>query len=365
MKRTFIIAEAGVNHNGSVARALDMVDAAAAAGADAIKFQTFSAGRLVTRHAAKAAYQAERTGAGGQYEMLKALELAPGDFQSLARRCTERGLEFMSTPFDEESLALLAGLGVRRIKIGSGDTTNAPLLLAAARTKLPVILSTGMCTLFEVRQALGVLACGYLGREELSRAAFCAAYAADEGRAALRGKATILHCTTSYPTPAKDVNLLAMDTLAGTFGLPVGYSDHTQGILVAMAAAARGAVVLEKHFTLDRSLPGPDHAASLLPGELAEMVRAVRVVNAALGRRDKAPAPAERENLAVARKSLVAAQAVAPGAALTSANMTVKRPGSGLSPFLYWELLGRPATRGYAPDELLDPAEAADLGENP
>ncbi|MEW5772894.1 MAG: N-acetylneuraminate synthase [Thermodesulfobacteriota bacterium] len=364
-KRTFIIAEAGVNHNGSPARAMDLVDAAAAAGADAVKFQTFSAARLATRQAAKAAYQAERTGEGGQYEMLKALELAPEDFVALAGRCRERGIEFMSTPFDEESLALLVGLGVARIKVGSGDATNAPLLLAAARTGLPVVLSTGMCALVEVRQALGVLAFGYLGLENPGRAAFREALLREDGQAALREKVTLLHCTTSYPTPPEAVNLLAMDTLAGTFGLAAGYSDHTEGIVVSVAAAARGAVMVEKHFTLDRSLPGPDHAASLEPGELADLVAAVRLADAALGEPGKAPARAELGNLAVARKSLVAAQPVAPGETLTSRNMTVKRPGSGLSPFLFWELEGRPATRGYEPDELLDLAEAPEEGETP
>ncbi len=359
-KRTFIIAEAGVNHNGSLQRALDLVDAAAAAGADAVKFQTFSAARLATRSAAKAAYQAQRTGEGGQYEMLKALELAPADFAALAERGAAQNIEFMSTPFDEESLALLVGLGVRRIKIGSGDATNAPLLLAAARTGLPVVLSTGMCTLVEVRQALGVLAFGYLGLERPGRAAFREALGREDGQEALRAKVTLLHCTTSYPTPPEAVNLLAMDTLAGTFGLATGYSDHTQGITVAVAAAARGAVMVEKHFTLDRALPGPDHAASLEPGELADLVAAVRLVDAALGEPGKAPARAELGNLAVARKSLVAARSVARGEALTVRNMAIKRPGSGLSPFLFWELQGRPASRGYAPDELLDAAEAPD-----
>lgn len=365
MKRTFIIAEAGVNHNGSLQMALDMVDVAAAAGVDAIKFQTFTAEKLATRHASKAAYQAVRTGEGGQYEMLKALELSDTDFFTLAARCKDMGVEFMSTPFDEDALAMLVQLGIQRVKIGSGDVTNAPLLLAAGKTGLPVILSTGMCTLDEVRQALGVLAFGYLGLNRPCRASFRAAGESPEGRMILHSKVILLHCTTNYPTLVSDVNLRAMDILERDFGLPVGYSDHTTGILVTMAAVARGAVTIEKHFTLDRSLPGPDHQASLKPGELSNLVAGVRSVDAALGRLDKSPVQAELDNLLVARKSLVAAQAVAPGEVLTTRNVVIKRPGFGLSPFLYWEILGRSASRGYAPDELLDEAESPDYGEIP
>ncbi|MEW6593980.1 MAG: N-acetylneuraminate synthase [Thermodesulfobacteriota bacterium] len=363
MKQTCIIAEAGVNHNGSVTRALDMIDAAAAAGANAIKFQTFSADKLVTRDAAKAEYQAARTGEGGQYEMLKALELTAGDFALLAERCRKRQIEFLSTPFDEQSVELLVELGVQRIKIGSGDATNAPLLLAVAQTGMPVILSTGMCVLDEIRDALGVLAFGYQKQPCPGRTAFRTAYASPEGQQALHKQVTLLHCTTSYPTPTNEVNLLAMETLAANFGLPVGYSDHTEGILVSVAAAARGAAVVEKHFTLDRALPGPDHTASLEPAQLTELVAAIRTVDAALGQPDKTPTAAEKKIMAVARKSVVAARAVKAGAAWRAEDLAIKRPGTGLSPFAVWELLGRPATRDYAPEALLDPREISDRGE--
>lgn len=364
MKHTFLIAEAGVNHNGSLARALDMVDAAAKSGADAIKFQTFSADTLVTRQAEKAAYQVKRTGhIGKQYEMLKALELSASDFATLAGRCQNRGLEFMSTPFDEASLALLVDLGIRRLKFSSGDLTNAPLLLAGARTRLPVIVSTGMSVLDEVRCALGVLAFGFLGNIQPTRAAFAAAFTTHEGKKTLAERVTILHCTTNYPTPLPEANLLAMDTLSQTFELPVGYSDHTEGIWTSVAAAARGAVIIEKHFTLDRSLAGPDHAASLEPGELALLVEAIHKVDAALGSAEKFPTDTEKANQTVARKSLVALQAIPAGFIWTAQNLTAKRPGNGLSPSYYWELLGRPATQDYAADELLSPNEISDLGE--
>lgn len=353
--RVFIIAEAGVNHNGSPDMALELVDAAARAGADAVKFQAFRAESLVSRDAPKAAYQSRATGGGqGQFEMLKALELGREAFAALAARCAERGIEFMSTAFDRESLALLLEVGIGRIKVPSGDVTDAPMLLGAARTGLPVILSTGMCTLGDVRAALGVLAFGMLGAGEPCAAAFGRALDAPGARELLRSRVTLLHCTTEYPAPLDEVNLRAMDTLAREFGLPVGYSDHTRGITVPIAAAARGAVVLEKHFTLDRTLPGPDHAASLEPDELAAMVRAVREVELALGSADKRPAPSELPNLAVARKSLVAAWPVARGELFTPDNLAVKRPGGGISPLCYFDLLGQPAARDYAPDEPLD-----------
>lgn len=364
MKHTFIIAEAGVNHNGSLVRALDMVDAAANSGADAIKFQTFSADRLVTRQAEKAAYQAERTGDGGkQYDMLKALELSAADFSLLAERCRTKGVEFMSTPFDEASLALLVRLGVGRLKFSSGDLTNAPLLLAGARTGLPIVLSTGMAVLDEVASALGVLAFGYTSGNRPSPIAFAAAWATAAGKKALVDKVTLLHCTTSYPTPAHQVNLLAMDTLAQAFKLAVGYSDHSEGIWASVAAAARGAVVVEKHFTLDRALTGPDHAASLDPGELALLVSAIRAVDATLGTAEKGPVEAEKVNMVVARKSLVALRAVPAGTLWTAEDVAAKRPGNGVSPLYYWDVLGRPATRDYAADELLSSNEIGNLGE--
>jgi N-acetylneuraminate synthase len=348
-----IIAEAGVNHNGSFERALNMVDAAATAGADAVKFQTFKTEALVTAFAAKAPYQADQTGQGGQFEMLKALELSASAFQALMQRCTEQALEFFSTPFDRESLRLLVDLGVKRLKISSGDATNAPLLLDAARTGLPVILSTGMCTLEEVREALGALAFGYIGTGRVSQMAFREALDSVEGRAALRAKVTVLHCTTQYPTQPAEVNLRAMDTLAAAFGLPVGYSDHTAGISVAMAAAARGAALIEKHFTLDRTLPGPDHAASLEPKELSELVRSIRIVEEALGTGLKVPTEGERANLVAVRKSLVAASPIPAGEIFCPENLTCKRPATGISAMFYYDYLGRTAKRDYDEDEVI------------
>ena len=351
----FVIAEAGVNHNGSLDMALQLVDAAARAGADAVKFQTFKAESLVTRSAERAAYQKRNLGGEqSQFEMLKALELSGDDFRTLAGRCRERGVEFMSTAFDEASLDMLLDIGLDRLKVPSGDVTNAPLLRALGRTGLPVIMSTGMCTMDDVRAALGVLAHAMGGEGEPCRDAFEAAWADPGARAALSGRVTLLHCTSQYPTPPDEVNLRAMDALAREFGLPVGYSDHTEGVAVPVAAVARGAVVVEKHFTLDRGLPGPDHAASLEPGELEAMVRQVRTVAAALGEERKAPTESERDTMRVARKSLVAARPVAAGEAFSGDNLAVKRPGGGISPMRYFDILGTPAARAYGADEPID-----------
>ena len=252
-------------------------------------------------------------------------------------------------------MELLLRLGVRRLKIASPDITNAPLLYQAARTGLPIILSTGMSTLGEIESALGVLAFGYLGLEQPSRDAFLEAYGSPAGRAAVGRLVTLLHCTTEYPAPLAEVNLRVMDALRSAFGLPVGYSDHTPGITVAIAAAARGATVVEKHVTLDRNLPGPDHQSSVEPGELAAMVRAIREVELALGSDQKVVTPSEAKNRRVARKSLVAGRRITRGECFTAENLGVKRPGGGLSPFEYWEWLGRVAARDYEIDEVIAP----------
>jgi len=354
--RVFIVAEAGVNHNGSLKRALKLIDAAAAAGADAVKFQTFKSEKVISRSAPKASYQTRNTGSSeSQLDMVRRLELSDADHRRLAAHCRKRGILFLSTPFDEESLRFLAhDLKVTRLKIPSGEITNAPLLLQFARTGVPLILSTGMSTLDEVQEALGALAYGMLNRGgEPSRRAFRKAFADRRGRALLKKRLTVLHCTTEYPAPFADVNLRAMDTLASAFGLPVGYSDHTDGIAVSIAAAARGAVFLEKHLTLDRGLPGPDHKASVEPDELAALVKAVREVEAALGSPLKAPAPSELKNRPIARKSVVAARAIARGERFTSENLTVKRPGSGISPMDYWDTLRGAAKKNYAPDDAI------------
>ncbi|MCC7015877.1 MAG: N-acetylneuraminate synthase [Rhodospirillales bacterium] len=355
--RIVLVAEAGVNHDGDPARALELVDAAARAGADAVKFQAFRAESLASATAPKATYQAMTTGAGeSQRDMLRRLELAPEAFRAARARARERGIRFLSTPFDLSSLSFLADdLALDTLKIGSGDLTDAALLLAAARAGLPVILSTGMATLGEVEDALGALAFGYAAGpdERPARAAFRTAFAATSGRAALQRNVTLLHCTSAYPAPAGEANLRAMETLRRAFALPVGLSDHTGGIAVATAAAALGAAVIEKHLTLDKSRPGPDHAASLDPREFASLVAAVREVESALGDGNKRPQPSEAANRTVARKSLFARRAIAKGETFTAGNLGVLRPGDGVSAMDYFDRLGQRAARGYAEGEIL------------
>ncbi len=351
----FVIAEAGVNHNGSLERARALVRAAAEAGADAVKFQTFKAEKVAAATAPKAAYQKEATGAGeSQLDMIRKLELPDEAFRTLAADCRAAGIEFMSTPFDLGSLDFLVReTGLARLKIPSGEITNGPFLLAAARVGLPLIVSTGMATMEEIEDALGVLAFGLSGTNEPpGRATFAQAYA--QGRETLTRRVTLLHCTTEYPAPFGEVHLRAMEAMRRHFGVPIGYSDHTPGIAVPVAAAALGAVTIEKHFTMDRTLPGPDHAASLEPGELKDMVRAIRSVEAALGEAIKAPQPSERANMAVARRSLVAARPIRKGERMAPVMLDAKRPGTGISPMRYWELLGTTATRDYAPDEPIE-----------
>lgn len=353
---TFVIAEAGVNHNGSLERAVELIDIAAAARADAVKFQTFKAEKLVTAAAAKADYQVTNMKEGGnQLGMLQALELSLADHDVLVRHCKQRAIRFMSTAFDADSLAHLATLDMPAVKLPSGDITCAPLLLQAARLRVPLIVSTGMCTIAEIEDALGVLAFGFTqDRTPLGRTDFLAAWCSADGRAALARHVTLLHCVTQYPAPPEAVNLRAMATMAAAFGLPVGYSDHTLGIEVALAAVALGATVIEKHFTLDRSLPGPDHAASLEPAELTQMVASIRNIERALGTSIKAPAGAEMANRAVARRSVVAAHPIRQGDVFSAASFEMKRPGSGISPLDAWGLIGRTAGRDFATDELIE-----------
>ncbi len=355
MSHVSIIAEAGVNHNGSLERALEMVDVAVACGADIVKFQTFNSEALATGDAPKADYQKVTTDASeSQLDMLRALELDGEAHKSLIERCAERGIEFLSTPFDLLSLDLLAHeLKLQVLKIGSGELTNAPLLHAAAATGLDIILSTGMADLDEVEVALGVLAHGFLGDDKADEDAFRQAFASETGRAALSKHVTLLHCTSAYPTPDEDVNLRAMETLRRSFGLPVGFSDHSVGPLLSIASVAAGAVMVEKHFTLDRDLPGPDHKASLEPAELRDLVDGVRRVSLALGDGNKEPRPIENATADVARKSLVARVPIAAGEVFTRENLTVKRPGTGLNPVHYWSFLGSHAARPYDADEMI------------
>jgi N-acetylneuraminate synthase len=357
-ERTLIIAEAGVNHNGSRDKALALVDAATRAGADIVKFQSFKADRVAAPAAPKAAYQAAATGTEqSQADMLRALELSEALHFELAGACAASNIEFMSTPFDTESADFLAqAIGVKRMKIASGELTNAPLLLHVARLGLSIILSTGMATLDEIADALAVIAFGLAGDNGglPTREALAAAARDPAAQAALRGRVVLLHCTTEYPAPPSSINLKAMETLRRTFGLPVGLSDHSEGIHFAVAAAALGAQVVEKHFTLDRTLPGPDHRASIEPDELVTMVRNIRDIEAGLGDGRKQPAPEEIGNRAIARRSLVAAKAIQAGERFTEQNLTAKRPGSGVSPLRYWDYLGRPAGRDYQPNEAVE-----------
>jgi N-acetylneuraminate synthase len=355
-RRTCVIAEAGVNHNGSIERAHQLVDAAADAGADAVKFQTFKADRLASASAPKAAYQARETGTGeSQLQMLRALELSADAHRELMAHCLHRGIEFLSSPFDEESLGLLVTLGVKRLKLGSGELTNAPILMAAARSGLGLLISTGMATMAEVEEALGALSFAHAGASAApSRDRFAAAWANASNRSWVQGHVTVLHCTTEYPSPVDEANLFAMIAMRDRFGVEVGYSDHTVGHTTCLAAVALGATVIEKHVTLDRSLPGPDHKASIEPGDLKNLITSIRSVEAALGTGVKAPVPSELANIAIARKSIVAARPIAKGARIAAEDLAVKRPGNGRSPFELWDVVGAIAGRDYRVDELID-----------
>lgn len=333
IKRTLIIAEAGVNHNGDLGLARQLIDAAADAGADLVKFQTFNAGRQVTRTAEKADYQTKTTdGKESQHDMLQRLELTQVMHHELIVHCAKRNIGFFSTGFDIESIDLLLGLGQDHFKIPSGEITNLPYLRHIGQLGKNTILSTGMATLADIEAAIDILEIAGTPRTSI----------------------TVLHCTTEYPTPMTEVNLRAMRSLKEAFGVTVGYSDHTQGIEVAIAAVAMGAAVIEKHFTLDRNLPGPDHQASLEPAELKAMVTAIRNIEVALGDGVKRLTPSEVRNKSVARKSLVASQAIQAGHAFTAQNVTTKRPGTGISPMRWDEVIGQVAPRNFEADELLE-----------
>ncbi len=352
----YVIAEAGVNHNGSLDLALKLVEAAKDAGADAVKFQSFKAEQLVSQTAKKAGYQQSQTDSDeSQFEMLRRLEVSENDHEQIINHCNKLGIEFLSSPFDLPSLELLVKrFQLEKLKLGSGEITNAPLLFEIGRSRCPLILSTGMSTLDEVREALGVLAFGYLASSEVPTIErFKEAFSSSAGQALLREKLTLLHCTTEYPAPYTDINLKAMDSLENEFGFPVGYSDHSEGLAITLAAVARGASVIEKHFTLDRNLPGPDHKASLEPDGLKLMVEGIRQIEAGLGDGVKRLMPSELNNRDVARKSLVTQKPVKKGEVFNDANLVVKRPGTGVAPIHYWRWLGRVADRDYEADEVV------------
>lgn len=326
-----IIAEAGVNHNGSFRLAEELVLKAKLAGADIVKFQTFVSKNCISKIAAKADYQIQNTkNSGSQLDMVKKLELPFQSFEKLQAKCEEIGIRFLSTPFDFESIDFLNTLNMPFWKIPSGEVTNLPYLLRIAETRKPVVMSTGMCEMKEIHEAIRVL------RENGTP------------------KISLLHCNTEYPTPFQDVNLAAMKTMRDQFQLEVGYSDHTRGIEVPIAAVAMGAAIIEKHFTLNRKMEGPDHKASLEPHELAAMIAAIRNIEKAIGDGRKTVSPSERKNLAIARKSIVAKRPIPEGEVLSEDNLTVKRPGSGISPMKWFDVLGTKAVRDFKEDELVE-----------
>lgn len=333
MNPTLVIAEAGVNHNGDIRMAMELVEAAARGGADIVKFQTFQANALATNRADKAAYQKQISELSeNQLSMLEKLQLDPQQHRKLTEHCRRHHIEFLSTAFDDPSIDLLVSLGIRRWKIPSGEITNLPYLRRIGAQRQPVILSTGMANLGEIEAALEVLETAGTQLEQI----------------------TLLHCTTEYPAPLAEVNLRAMQSIAQAFNVAVGYSDHTEGIEIPVAAVALGAQVIEKHLTLDRSLEGPDHRASLEPEPFAAMVRAIRAVELALGDGVKRPTSSELANRPLVRKSLVAARMIQAGECFTADNLTTKRPGSGLSPMHWDAVIGRVAAREYAADEPIE-----------
>ena len=331
MKRTLIIAEAGVNHNGDINIAKKLVDAAADAGVDYVKFQTFKADKLVNKDAKQADYQIENTGVvESQYQMLKKLELTDENHHILIDYCDKKGVKFLSTAFDFESIEFLKDK-LDFYKIPSGEITNLPYLIKVAKLKLPIVMSTGMANMQEVKEALAVLIAHGINKKDV----------------------TILHCNTEYPTPMKDVNLLAMKTIEKELGVKIGYSDHTLGIEIPIAAVTLGATVIEKHFTIDKTMEGPDHKASLEPNELKAMVIGIRAIELAMGNGIKTPSESEQKNIKIARKSIVALTDIKEGELFNESNITVKRPGNGISPMKWNEVLGSRASRNYKADELL------------
>lgn len=360
--KIFIIAEAGVNHNGDRRTAFELVDAAVSSGANAVKFQTFKASKLVTKYAKKAKYQIENTaGNNTQLEMLKKLELSENLHFELKEYCDNKGIEFLSTAFDISSLKFLSdNLKLKVFKIPSGEITNTPLLLEFALKKRKMILSTGMSNLSEIKDALSVLAFGLIQSdqinnkiEELTSQKLSDAYNSDEGRRALLSNVTLLHCITEYPAPLEDVNLRAIGQMREKFGLPVGFSDHTDGYLASIAAVSVGACMIEKHFTLDKNAKGPDHKASLDPSNLKRMVDEIRLVEKMQGDGEKKAMPSELKNIVIARKSIVAACEIRKGETFTIKNLTTKRPGNGIPPIQISSLIGTRSKRSYQQDEMI------------
>lgn len=331
MKKTFIIAEAGDNHNGKIELAYQLIDKAVEAGADCVKFQTFITEEVISKIAEMADYQKNNTGSEeSQFDMVKKLELSFDDFRALKQYCEKKGIMFLSTPFDLPSIEFLDSLDLTFWKVPSGEITNLPYLVKIADTHKDVILSTGMANISEIEQAVKILN--------------------DNGA----GKITLLHCTTEYPAPIDEVNLAAIKTMSDYFNLDTGYSDHTQGITIPVAAVAMGAKVIEKHFTLDKNMEGPDHKASLEPDELKEMIKAIRLVEASLGDGIKQPTKSEKKNIEIARKSIVARKSIKSGEVFSKENLAIKRPGSGISPMRWFDIIGTKAMRDFNEDELIE-----------
>ena len=358
IKKIKIIAEAGVNHNGDISIAKELVDIAYDAGADIVKFQTFKADDLVTRTAKMADYQKTNTGKiDSQFDLLKRLELKYEYHHELKQYAQKLGIEFLSTAFDKNSLDFLVQeIVMHRLKIPSGDITNGPLILQHALTKLPIILSTGMSDLVDIEQALKIICYGYL-TDTNSSSSFNdedmqELYLSEQGKKIISQKVTILQCNTEYPTPLEDVNLAAMDTIRNKFNTSVGYSDHTLGIDASLYAAARGAAVIEKHFTISRDMKGPDHMASIEPEELKIMIQKIRQIEVINGEQEKVPSSSEIKNKAIARKSIIAARKIKKGSIIEPSDLVIKRPGSGLSPMKYWETLGTQAMKDYEEEEI-------------
>ncbi len=355
--KTFIIAEAGVNHNGSLKMAKELVMVAKEAGADAVKFQTFKAENLVTKQAQQATYQVENLKEEtSQFAMLKKLELTFEEFVELQSFCKTEQIEFLSTPFDFESVDfLLEDIAIATAKIPSGELTNAPFIHYIASKQKPIILSTGMATVEEIHEALAFISYGLVkSKEPVTIENVYNFYATEEAKEALKKYVTILHCTTQYPAPMDSINLKAMIEMERIFQLPIGLSDHSEGIHIPLAAVGMGATVIEKHFTLDKTLEGPDHVASLNPDELKSMITGIREIEQALGDGIKSPTPIELQNRIPVRKSLVAKKPIQAGEVISVNNLTVKRPGDGMQPSKYWSLIGEIASKSYEEDDLID-----------
>ena len=358
MKKTYIIAEAGVNHNGNKKLALELIDIASESGADAIKFQTFKAENLVTPYAKQAAYQSLNSGVEeSQYQMLKKLELENEFYFDLESKCKEKNIDFLSTAFDLESLNfLVSNFNLNYLKIPSGEITNGPFLLSHALTGKNIILSTGMSDLKEIKKALSVLAFGYIKKIETKKILekdLTDAFNSIEGQNILKKKVTILHCTSDYPASINEINLGAMETIRDKFNTKVGYSDHSKGFLVSLSAAILGANVIEKHFTKNKKLKGPDHKASLNPKELKQMISLIREFEVIRGSKEKRPSKSEIKNLNIVRKSIVAKEKIKKGEKFTEKNLTFKRPGGGMSPMNLWKILGTKSKKDYEKEDII------------